>query len=189
MNRRRFLLTSAGTSAAVLGGPWVGTAGAATDEDIAFANFGVSAEFLLKDFYGKALAGKQFRGMRADVLRQGRTAATKHVKALSSLLVGFGDTPPVEQDFEFAWPKRTFSRAPTTVSTGLVVLRALLGSYQSVAASASVIDYRILFASLGASTAQQIGALSALSGQVGAKSFPVAMDVETASAAIETYLG
>ena len=96
-------------SATVLGGPWVATAGAATEEDIAFANFGVSAEFLMKDFYAKALAGKQFRGQRANVLRQGRTAATKHARALSSLLVSFGDTPPVEQDFEFAWPRRTFS--------------------------------------------------------------------------------
>jgi hypothetical protein len=189
VNRKRFLLTSAGASAVVLGGPWVGPAGAATEEDIAFANFGVSAEFLLEDFYGKALGGKQFRGLRADVLRQGRTTATKHVRALSSLLVSFGDTAPVEQDFEFAWPRRTFSSAPTTVKTGLIVLRALLGSYQSAAASASVVDYRILFASLGASTAQQLGALAALSGQAGAKSFPVAMDVETASAAIETYLG
>ena len=69
------------------------------------------------------------------------------------------------------------------------MLRALLGSYQSAAASASVVDYRILFASLGASIGQQIGDLSALSGLVGAKSFPVATDVETASAAIEAYLG
>ncbi len=182
-------MSSAGASAAVLGGPWIGAAGAATEEDIAFANFGVSAEFLLKDFYAKALDGKRFRGPRANVLRQGRTAATKHARALSNLLVSFGDTPPVEDDFEFAWPRRTFSSAQTTVKTGLIVLRALLGSYQSAAASASVVDYRILFASLGASTAQQIGDLSALSGLVGAKSFPVAMDVETASAAIEAYLG
>ncbi len=69
------------------------------------------------------------------------------------------------------------------------MLKALLGSYQTAAASASAADYRILFASLGASTAQQIGALSALSGLVGARSFPVATDVETASAAIEAYLG
>ncbi len=75
------------------------------------------------------------------------------------------------------------------MKTGLIVLGALLGSYQSAAASASVVDYRILFASLGASTAQQIGALAALSGQAAARSFPVATDVETAGAAIEAYLG
>lgn len=188
MNRKRFLLGSAGASAAVLGGPWAGTAVGATEDDLAFANFGVSAELLLKDFYSRALASKRFSGARAGALRQGRLAATKHARALSVLLVGAGDTPPLEQDFEFAWPRRTFSSSPATVRTGLTVLKALLGSYQTAAASASAADYRILFASLE-STAQQIGALSALSGLVGARSFPVATDVETASAAIEAYLG
>ncbi len=189
MNRRRFLLSSTGASAAVLGVPWLGTAGAATDDDLAFANFGVSCELLLKDFYSKALSSKRFRGGRTAVLRQGHMAATKHARTLSNLLVSFGDTPPVEQDFEFAWPRRTFSRAPATVKTGLTVLRALLGAYQSAAATGSAVDYRILYASLGASIGEQIGALSALSAPVGAKSFPVATDVETASAAIEAYLG
>ena len=77
-------------SAAALGGPWLDAAGAATDDELAFANFGVSAEFLLKDFYTRALAGKQFAGARANVLRQGRSAATQHAKALSDLLVGAG---------------------------------------------------------------------------------------------------
>jgi hypothetical protein len=189
MNRRRFLVSSAGVSAVVLGGPWLGPAGAATEDDLAFANFGVSTEFLLKDFYTKALNGKRFGGLRANVLRRGRLAATQHAKALSNLLVGAGDTPPLEQDFEFVWPRRTFADASETVKTGLIVLRALLGSYQSAAATGSVVDYRLLYASLGASVGQQIGALAALSAPVGAKSFPSATDVETASAAIEAYLG
>ena len=69
------------------------------------------------------------------------------------------------------------------------MLRALLGAYQNAAATSSVIDYRILYASLRASVGQQIGALAALSAPMGARSFPVATDVETASAAIEAYLG
>jgi hypothetical protein len=189
VNRKRFLLGSAGASAALLGGPWTGAALGATEDDLAFANFGVSAELLLKDFYGRALAGKQFRGQEAGVLRQGRLVATKHARALSAMLVGAGDTPPLEQDFEFAWPRRTFSTVPSAVRTGLAVLNALLGSYQTAAASASTADYRILFASLGVSTGQQVGALSAVTGRVGTRSFPKATDVETASAAIEAYLG
>jgi hypothetical protein len=75
------------------------------------------------------------------------------------------------------------------VKTGLTVLRALLGAYQSAAATASVVDHRILYASLGASMGEQVGALAGLSAPVGATSFPLATDVETASAAIEAYLG
>ena len=162
MNRRRFLLSSAGATAAVLGGPWVGRRGAATDDELAFANFGVSAEFLLKDFYARALAGKQFRGARRDVLRQGRSAPRSTPRRWAACSPSAGDTAPLEEDFEFVWPRRAFATAPATVTTGLTVLRALLGAYLTAAASVSVADYRILYASLGASVGQQIGALSAL---------------------------
>jgi hypothetical protein len=189
MNRRRFLLSSAGLSATALAGPWADSASAATDDDLAFANFGVSAELLLKEFYERALAAKQFPGHRAKVLRRGRLAASNHAKALGKLLVSFGDAPPLEEDFGFAWPRRAFAGPPETVRTGLVLLHALLGAYQTAAASSSVVDYRILYASLAASVSEQVGALSAFAAPVGAKSFPAATDIETASARIEAYLG
>jgi Ferritin-like domain len=189
MNRRRFLLGSAGLSAAALGGPWVGTSGAATEDDLAYANFGVSAEFLLKQFYERALTAKQFGGRRANVLGRGRLAATNHTSALSKLLGSFGDAPPLEEDFEFVWPRRAFAGARETVRTGLVILHELLGAYQTAAATSSVVDYRILYASLAASVSEQAGALSALVAPAGARSFPAAMDIETASARVEAYVG
>jgi hypothetical protein len=189
VDRRRFLLSTAGVSAAALEGPWLGPASAATEDDLAFANFGVAAELLLKDFYARALDGKLFGGARASVLHQGRSAATRHAMALGDLLAAAGDTAPLEEDFEFVWPTGAFSGAPATVKTGLLLLRALLGSYQTAAASASVPDYRILYASLAASVGEQIGALSAVTAPLGAEAFPVATDLETASAALERYLG
>mgnify|MGYP000467471171 CR=1 FL=1 len=68
-------------------------------------------------------------------------------------------------------------------------IRTLLGSYQTAAASVSEPDPRVLYASLAASLGQQIGALSALSGAAVTEPFPVALDLETASAALEAYLG
>jgi hypothetical protein len=189
VDRRRFLVSSAGLSAAALSGPWAGAAGAATEDDLAFANFGVSAELLLKDFYARALASRQFDGARENVLRQGRAASTWHARALSGLLVGAGDTAPLAEDFEFVWPRNAFASPQATVRTGLTVLRALLGAYQTAAASGSVLDYRILYASLGASLGQQIGALSALVAHAAAEPFPVATDLETASARLEAMLG
>jgi hypothetical protein len=189
VNRRRFLVGSAGASAAALGSPWLGAAGAATEEDLAFANFGVSAELLARDFYARALARGQFSGARARVLRQGRATAAWHAKALTDLLGGAGDTAPVAEDFEFAWPRNAFATAPATVRTGLTVLRALLGAYQTAAASASVADHRVLYASLAASVGQQIGALAALAAPVPAEPFPVAADLETAGAVLEPFLG
>jgi hypothetical protein len=123
------------------------------------------------------------------VLKRGRSAASQHAKALGVLLVGAGQTAPVEEDFEFAWPAKTFSDASEAVKTGLTVLRTLLGSYQTAAASVSAPSHRVLYASLAASLGQQLGAFAALSGAAVAEPFPVALDLETATAALEAYLG
>jgi hypothetical protein len=189
MDRRRFLVTSAGASAAALGAPWIGSAAAATDDDLAFANFGVSAEFLVEEYYAKAIAARRFTGARVNVLRAGQSAATRHAKALSDLLTGAADTAPLEEDFEFVWPRNAFATAPATVRTGLTLLRALLGAYQTAAATGSTADYRVLYASLSASVGQQISALSGLVALAGAEPFPVATDLETASNVLEPYLG
>jgi hypothetical protein len=189
MDRRRFLAASAGASAAAIGAPWLGAAAAATDDDLAFANFGVSAELLPKDFYARAIAAKRFSGARVNVLRKGQSAATQHAKALSDLLTGAADTPPLEADFEFVWPRNAFATAPATVRTGLTLLGALLGAYQTAAATGSVVDYRVLYASLSASVGQQISALSGLVAPAGAEPFPAATDLEAASNDLEPYLG
>jgi hypothetical protein len=189
MNRQRFLATTVGVTTAAIGMPWLAPADAASDDDLAFANFGVSTEFLLKDFHTQALASKTFSSAQAKVLRHARSTAGQHAKALGALLVGAGQTAPVEQDFAFEWPEEMFSDTSKTVKTGLTVLRTLLGAYQAAAASVSEPSHRVLYASLAASLGQQIGALSALSGAAAAEPFPMALDLETASAALDAYLG
>lgn len=189
MNRRRLLVSAAGVSTAALGVPWLASASAATDDELAFANFGVSVELLLEDFYALSLDAKVFSGAQNAVLRSGRSAAAQHAKTLGGLLVGAGQTAPARDDFDFAWPDDTFSGASAITTTGAVVLRALLGSYQTASATVADPDYRILYASLVASVAQQTAALSTLSGRAGAEPFPVAIDLEAASASLEAYLG
>jgi hypothetical protein len=186
MNRRRLLVTTAAVTTAAIGMPRLSQAVAATDDELAFANFGVSVEFLLQDFYAKALEAKVLTGAQAGALRRGRSAASQHAKALGDLLAGAGQTSPVEEDFTFVWPKNAFSTAPSTRSTGLAVLRPLLGFYQTAMVSVSEPEYRVLYASLAASLGQQIGALSARSAT---EPFPVAVDLEAASTALQDYLG
>ncbi len=189
MNRRHFLVGALGTGTLSLAPPWLTAAGAATEDELAFANFGASSELLLKDFYARAREAKILGGDAADTLRRGQAAAAQHAKALSDLLTGAGDVPPVEEDFEFAWPASTFKTVRSTMRTGLGVLRALLGAYQTGAAQVVEPSYRVLYASLAASVGQQVGALASLSGAAGTEPFPVAMELEAASTALERYLG
>ncbi len=190
MDRRRFLVSTVGAGTVALGAPWLSTAGAATEDELAFANFGASAELLLKDFYARALEAKVLGAEATEALKRGRSAAAQHAKALADLLVGAGDVAPVEEDFEFVWPAAHVpDRARRRRRTGLGVLRALLGAYQTAAASVVEPSYRVLYASLAASIGQQIGELACARRHRGHEPFPVALDLESASTALERFLG
>lgn len=188
MDRRRFMATALGVGVASASGPWLGSAAAATEDDLAFANFGAATEFLLEDFYSKALEAK-VSGARASALKRGRACAAQHARALSDLLVGAGDVAPLEEDFEFAWPAKTFKSEKEALSTGVGVLRVLLGAYQTAAATVTEPTHRVLYASLTASVGQQLAELAAFQGARAVEPFPVATDLETASDALESYLG
>ena len=187
LSRRRLLTVAAGGAAlAVLP---VRPASAATDEELAYANFAVSSELLLADLYEKALAAKVLTGPGQAALRAGRRAAIQHAGALSGLLTGAGQDAPAAEDFDFQWPANAFDTPDAIAATARVVLRALLGVYQTAIITVSEPSYRILYASLAASAGQQLGALSALAASSVVEPFPVALDLEDASATLEPYLG
>ena len=175
---------TAGVTAAAVGTPWAGVAAAATDDELAYANFGISAEFLASDFYARAIASRTAASL-VPAFRRGRAAAVARATALGDLLVGAGEALPVGEDFAFVWPNRAFTNAVATRTTGLAVLRPLLGAYQTASATVVSPSYRVLYASLAAGVGQQIGALA----PARAEPLPAAVDLESASAALESYLG
>ena len=95
----------------------------------------------------------------------------------------------MEEDFAFEWPASTFRTKESCVKTGGSVLASLLGAYQSAAATVVEPSYRVLYASLAASVGQQVGALASLAPRAAAEPFPVALDLEAATLALEAYLG
>ncbi len=187
LSRRRLLTVAAG-GAALVALP-VRPASAATDDELAYANFAVSGELLLADLYAKALAAKVVTGPGRVALRDGRRAATRHAGALAGLLTGAGQDAPTAEDFDFQWPEKTFDTPAATASTGRVVLRTMLGVYQTAIVAVSETSYRILYASLAASAGQQLGTLPALAGAGVVEPFPVALGLESASGTLEPYLG
>jgi len=187
LSRRRLLTVAAG--GAVLAALPVRPASAATDEELAYANFAVSSELLLADLYAKALAAKVVTGPGQAALRAGRRAAVQHAGALSGLLTGAGEDAPAAEDFDFQWPAKAFDTPGAIAGTARVVLRALLGAYQTAIVTVSEPSYRILYTSLAASAGQQVGVLSALAASGVVEPFPVALDLESASGMLEPYLG
>lgn len=186
-SRRRLLAVAAGGAA--LAALPVRPATAATDEELVYANFAVSGELLLADLYEKALAAKVATGPGQAALRAGRSAAIHHASALSGLLTGAGQDAPTSQDFDFQWPEKAFATPAAIAATGRIVLRTMLGVYQTAVVAVSEPSYRILFASLAASAGQQLGALTALAASGVVEPFPVALELESASDTLEPYLG
>ena len=193
MNRRHLILSAAGAGLAATGlaAPRGALAAlTATDDELAYASFGQAAELLLADIYARLATAKLVSGAGArDVARAGFNA-TEHAAALAKLLTDAGQTAAVAGDFSFAWPDGTFATRKAATAAGLKITQPLLGVYLSAAGGISIASYRTLFASMAANVSQQVGALSRLAGlrPVGV-SFPPLTDVETASDAIEAYLG
>lgn len=192
MRRRRFIHSAmvGGAALIVAGAHPLSALAAPSDDELAYANFGLAAEFLLQDFYSQAGAAKLFAGAAGREIARGGFNAGEHAAALSKLLTDAGQTAAVEEDFEFAWPDGTFSSKKSALAAGVKVTQTLLGVYLGAVGAISIASYRTLFASMAANLAQQVAALSQLSGdRIVGISFPPALDVETASDAIEAYLG
>ncbi|MCZ7588533.1 MAG: ferritin-like domain-containing protein [Gaiella sp.] len=190
ISRRGLLAAAAGGAAfAALPALPAKPALAVSDEELAYANFSVSSELLLADLYEKALAGTSVTGDARSTLRICRHAALQHARALSGLLAGAGQDAPTAEDFAFQWPDRAFATPAATGATARTVLQALLGVYQTAVTAVSEPSYRTLYASLAASIGQQLGALTALGLRGVVEPFPVAVDLERASSALEPYLG
>lgn len=187
LSRRRLLGMAAG-GAALVALP-ARPALAASDDELAYANFAVSGELLLADFYARATGARVVTGPAAGTLRLGRRAALRHADALSGLLAGAGQEAPAAEDFAFQWPEKTFASSAAIRETGRDILRALLGAYQTAIATVSEPSYRVLYASLAASAGQQLGALAALGAGGALDAFPVARDLESASKSVDPYLG
>ena len=86
MDRRRFVLAAIGAGPSTVATPWLGAAAAATEDDLAFANFGASTELLVRDFSAKAIDAKLVSGHATGALKHGRSAVMATGLALPAAL-------------------------------------------------------------------------------------------------------
>jgi hypothetical protein len=188
VNRRALLVGGAALALPAALAP-LARAGASEGE-LAYANFAIAAEYLMADYYARLLKADLVRGSA----RNGATVAHRneaaHVTALGTLLTGAGQSVPLPEDFEFAWPAKTFETLGDAVSTGARIEAAVLGAYLSAATTISVESYRSLFARALADHAQHLAVLSwVASGKPVGDAFPEPLDLEQASDVLDPYLG
>ena len=192
MNRRRLLLSAAGAGLAVSGlaGPSGLVALAATDDELAYASFGQAAEFLLKDFYAKTAAAKLVGGAAAHEVARGGLNASEHATALGKLLDGCRPDRRGRGGFRVFLAGRHVREWEVGIRDRPEGRGAAVGRLRGCCERDLDRLVPDAVASMAANVGQQVGFLRQQSGgRVIGVSFPPAVDVETASSAIETYLG
>jgi hypothetical protein len=188
VNRARFL---AGGAAVVLPAALAPLARADVPEgELAYANFAIAAEYLMADYYVRILKAGLLHGSARNGATVARRNEHDHVAALTTLLTDAGQTVPAADDFEFAWPPRTFRSLGEATATGTTIEAGVVGAYLTAATMITVESYRSLFARALADHAQHLAVLSWVStGKPVATAFPPALDLEQATDRLEPYLG
>ena len=189
MNRGRFL---AGGAAAVLA-PTIFAPLAQADVsegELAYANFAIAAEYLMADYYARLLKADLVRG----ATKGGATAAhrneSQHAQAFAKLLTDAGQGAPAPEDFEFAWPRKTFETLGAAAAVGVQIESAVVGAYVTAATTISVESYRSVFARALGDEARHLAVLCGVaSGKPVGNAFPDALGLEDATTMLEPYLG
>lgn len=160
------------------------------ESDYAFAQFGVGAEYLLADFYARAVASKRFGGVELRALRRARFNAREHVEALGRILTGGGQPLAAAEDFTFAYPGGTFGSRTSIAKAGLAIERTVLGAYLGAALSVTEPSFREVFVRAAANAAEHVSVLSRIAfGRAVGNSFPHPVSLEAASDALDGYFG
>ncbi len=171
-------------SAALAGTIALGALGA-DETDLAWARLGVGTEILGAELYRSALASGRFTGAEAFELRRARAHEHEHLQALRGVL---GKDAPSEDDFDVSLPARTLASRTTAAAMGRRLEITFLGAY--LGAIAAVVDGD-LRSTLGRIAAAQAAHLAFWHGVTGGstvgRSFPLSLDIDRASAALEPY--
>ena len=188
LSRSRLVRLGLGSAAGLVGLAAADSAHAAdpTEGDLATVRLLASGELLAQAFYARALTSKRLSKAEATDLERSLRHDEAHYAELRKIL---GDTAPVADDFEFAFPKDAFTRRGRMLRLGTTIETALAGAYASAAATASSLELRATLAQVAVSEAQHAAILNRMRGGAPAPSFPQLLDVEQASAALGPFFG
>jgi hypothetical protein len=172
------------------GGFFAGSAAADVipDSDLAYARLLVGAELLAADFYGRAIASKQFGSEGLKDLRRALFNEQEHYQSVSGILTGAGQTPATAGDFDFSYPKSSFRSETAIAKLGVALETAFLGAYLGAVDGLQTAALKQPIARIAASEAEHLSVIMRLSGAepVGI-SFPVALTIDEASNAMDAY--
>ncbi len=197
MDRAAFLSVGARGSAAVaLGVLGAGllvddavAGGPLADLDLALARLAVGAEILSVAFYTQGIASRQFAGNELKDLKRALFNEQEHLTAVSAVITSAGATPSTADDFTITFPKGAFDSRNSIAKLGVALETVFVGTYLGAVDSFASGDLKTTAARIAASESQHLSVFSELtSGRPVGVSFPLPIDYEAASAALDGFL-
>ena len=194
LDRRRLILSAAAGGVALVGRRCVPDAPPPRRPTTSsrYANFGAASELLLEGLlrrgYGPA---KLYKGAHAGAFTRAGFAASEHVVGSVESAGRVGPDRAARGGLRVRLAGGDVPDAQGCGDRGPdASLDPLLGAYLTAAATSPTQSVRVLFSSLAASLGEQRSTLLLARGRTAiGNSFPAAVDLETASAAVEAYLG
>ena len=188
MDRAGFLRNGAVVAVGAMGASrLVDSAGSATgpiaELDLAVARLAVATEILAAEFYTEAIASKQFAGNDLKYLKRALFNEQEHLAAVSEILTGARQTAATADDFTITFPKGTFDSRSSIAKQGTVLEAGFLGAYLGAVDELTAPDLKTTAARIAASEARHLGVF-----QPAGVSFPLPLDLATASAFLDPYL-
>ncbi len=170
-------------------GARISASGPLADMDLAIARQAVAAEILAVEFYTHAIASKAFGGADLRYLQRALFNEQEHLKAVSEILSGAGQTPSTSDDFTITFPKGSFGSRDSIARLGVALETAFVGAYLGAVASLGPSDLKTTAARIAASEAQHLSVFSDFAtGRPVGVSFPEQFDFETVSDTLGAYL-
>jgi rubrerythrin len=160
-----------------------------TDLDLALVRLAVGAEILAVAFYTQGIASKQFAGDDLKYLKRALFNEQEHLTAASAVITGAGQTPATADDFTITFPKGSFDSRMSIAKLGVALETVFVGTYLGAVDSFASGDLKTTAARIAASESQHLSVFSDITSDrpVGV-SFPLPIDYETASDALDAFL-
>jgi len=100
-----------------------------SDNDLALARMLVGTELLAIDFYQRAIAAARLGPVGQKYLRRALADEIEHNRTVSEILSGAGYTPATAADFQFSYPRSTFTSAGAITKLARLLETTFLGAY------------------------------------------------------------
>jgi hypothetical protein len=193
LTRSAFLRRVAAGGGAVAAGAAVGwmagpAAGAASEQDLAWLRFAITAEFVSVAYYRQTRAAGHFAGRELRALERATAAQVAHKTAFRTALTDLGEPAIDDADLELTFPDGAFETRPGTLRLGRRIEGLLLHAYLGAVTTIADQAIRRLFAQVSASEADQLSFLTGLAGPPIGDPFPSVHGLETAAEALAVYL-